>query len=346
MSSDEHESILIDEALATIARPVANKDDIAKKRTSLFVIFIFFLSLMVSYFLLSTDLISIDYLIVHKLLFEKGLIVIAIILTILFLTISISIFYISKIEDPTPRFYANKILHFFSWITILLFLVSSFFSNWTTLFTSLGLISVVFGIALQAPVSNFFAWIILIVSPMYRVGDRVKIGDATGDVIDIGYLYTTLWEFGGDYVSSDLPSGRIITLPNSQIFNVGVYNYSWPLFPYIWSEISFYIAYDADFDFVEKISIDAAFGLIGEKMKENIKIYRKVLASTPVDDLEVKDEPRVFFTADSTTWIKTTVRFLAEPKKLSKVKKHLLLEIIGSLSKFPEKVRFPKGDSR
>jgi small-conductance mechanosensitive channel len=27
------------------------------------------------------------------------------------------------------------------------------------------------------------------------VGDRIQIGDATGDVIDVGYLDTTLWEF-------------------------------------------------------------------------------------------------------------------------------------------------------
>jgi len=65
----------------------------------------------------------------------------------------------------------------------------------------------------------------------YRVGDRIKIGDATGDVIDVSYLDTTLWEFGGEYLSSDHPSGRLIKFPNSNVLNEAVYNYSWPLFP-------------------------------------------------------------------------------------------------------------------
>src|SRR5439155_1236689 len=76
----------------------------------------------------------------------------------------------------------------------------------------------------------------------YQVGDRVKIGDATGDVIDVGYLDTTLWEFGGDYLSTDHPTGRVIRFPNEKVLDTMVWNYSWPLFPYVWNEIKFQIA--------------------------------------------------------------------------------------------------------
>ena len=34
----------------------------------------------------------------------------------------------------------------------------------------------------------------------YRIGDRIRIGQATGDVIEVGYLDTTLWEFGGEFL--------------------------------------------------------------------------------------------------------------------------------------------------
>jgi small-conductance mechanosensitive channel len=53
----------------------------------------------------------------------------------------------------------------------------------------------------------------------FRVGDRIKIGDATGDVIDVGYLDTTLWEFGGQYISGDHPSGRVIRFPNEKVLD-------------------------------------------------------------------------------------------------------------------------------
>ena len=66
----------------------------------------------------------------------------------------------------------------------------------------------------------------------------------------MSYLDTTLWEFGGEFLSTDHPSGRMIKFPNSLVLNSVVYNYSWPLFPYIWNEITVQIAYESDLDFV------------------------------------------------------------------------------------------------
>ena len=45
--------------------------------------------------------------------------------------------------------------------------------------------------------TSFIGWIYILVRRPYRVGDRVEIGGATGDVIHVGYIDTTLWEFGG-----------------------------------------------------------------------------------------------------------------------------------------------------
>src|SRR5438552_12323791 len=97
--------------------------------------------------------------------------------------------------------------------------------------------SVIVGLAVQTPMTSFLGWIYILVRHPYRVGDRIQIEDATGDVIDVSYLDTTLWEFGGKYLSTDHPSGRIIKFPNSKVLNTMVFNYSWPLFPYIWNEI-------------------------------------------------------------------------------------------------------------
>ena len=66
---------------------------------------------------------------------------------------------------------------------------------------------------------SFIAWIYILIRQPYRVGDRIKIGDATGDVIDVGYLDTTLWEFGGQYISGDHPSGRLIKFPNEKVLD-------------------------------------------------------------------------------------------------------------------------------
>src|SRR5512140_1137395 len=99
---------------------------------------------------------------------------------------------------------------------------------------------------------SFIAWIYILVRQPFRVGDRIRIGEATGDVINVGYLDTTLWEFGGPYLSTDHPSGRLIKFPNSRVLSAAVYNYSWPLFPYIWHEIKFNVAYESDLEFVAR----------------------------------------------------------------------------------------------
>src|SRR4030095_7047902 len=84
----------------------------------------------------------------------------------------------------------------------------------------------------------------------YRVGDRIQIGEARGDVIDVSYLDTTLWEIGGRHVSTDHPAGRLIKFPNTNVFSTPVFNYSWRLFPYVWNEIKVSIAYESDLEFV------------------------------------------------------------------------------------------------
>src|SRR4030095_7746929 len=144
----------------------------------------------------------------------------------------------------------------------------------------------------------------------YRVGDRIRIGEQTGDVIDVSYLDTTLWEFRGEYLTTDHPSGRIIKFPNSSVLNSAVYNYSWPLFPYIWNEVTVQVAYESDLEFVGRTMEETATEGLGEAMLEWVRVFRALLAQTPVDQLEVQERPVVFFRVSSNTWIEATVRYL------------------------------------
>ncbi len=172
--------------------------------------------------------------------------------------------------------------------------LSVVFTNWYTAVVSLGLISLILGFALQTPITSFIGWVYLLLNSPYRVGDRIKIGDATGDVIDVGYFATTLWEFGGQYLSTDHPSGRIIKIPNSTVLNTAVYNYSWALFPYIWNEIKFNVAYSSDLEFVAETIEEVVTAEIGDEMIARIREYRAILAKTPVDEIEmcIRDRAR------------------------------------------------------
>jgi small-conductance mechanosensitive channel len=178
------------------------------------------------------------------------------------------------------------------------------------------------------------------------VGDRIKIDEATGDVIDVGYLDTTLWEFGGDLLSTDHPSGRVIRFPNSKVLNSVVYNYSWPLFPYIWNEIKFSVAYESDLEFVAKTMQQVAEEELGEKMLKRVRTFTRLLAETPVDRLEVRERPTVVFRVNSNTWLDAIVRYVVPTRAAGRVKSRLIKKMLARLNAEPDKVMFPKADAR
>jgi small-conductance mechanosensitive channel len=178
------------------------------------------------------------------------------------------------------------------------------------------------------------------------VGDRIRIGDSTGDVIDVGYLDTTLWEFGGELLSTDHPSGRIIRFPNSAVFTSSVFNYSWPLFPYIWNEVTVQVAYQSDLEFVASVMTEAVAEELGPRMEARIGDNRELLAETPVDHLAVAERPTVIFRVNPITWVDATVRYLVAPRNAGRRKTVLTRRIIERLNAAPDRVMFPAANTR
>jgi small-conductance mechanosensitive channel len=232
-------------------------------------------------------------------------------------------------------------------VFLAIFIVATFlFAKWYTAAVSLGLVSLILGFALQTPISSLIGWFYIIIRTPYRIGDRIQVGEFTGDVVEISYLDTTLWEFHGDYLSNDVPSGRLIRFPNTLVLQSEVYNYSWRKFPFIWNEIPFHIAYESDFDYVEKTIKQVAAKELGDDMKETIGRFKELVLQTPVDELEIKEYPFVVFRINANTWVEVSVTYLVAPKKASAIRSRLIKSIIKELLKEPGRVMFPNGNAR
>jgi small-conductance mechanosensitive channel len=257
-----------------------------------------------------------------------------------------SLLLIARLRDPASRYNLHRVADLLAALVAAFVAVTVVFRNWYGAAVSLGLLSLILGFALQTPITSLLAWVYILVRRPYRVGDRIRIGDASGDVIDVSYLDTTLWEFGGEYLSTDHPSGRLIKFPNGHVLTSTVYNYSWPLFPYIWNEIKLHVAYDSDLEWVAQVMKEAAQEILGEQMMSRVRTYRELLAKTPVDHLEVREHPAVFFRVSDNTWLEAIVRYLVEPKEGGRVKTRLLQELLTRLNAEPERVQFPKGNLR
>ena len=255
-------------------------------------------------------------------------------------------FILKRAHRRSTSYNLVKLIRLVSILLIAFILVSFLFKNWYTAAVSLGLISLILGFALQTPISSFIGWINILIRAPYHIGDRIQINDFKGDVVEINYLDTTLWEFGGDYLSNDVPSGRLIRFPNSLVFEAAVYNYSWQKFPFIWNEIPFHVAYESDLEFVsQKIKIIAKNEL-GKEMEKNVEELKELVKQTPVDELDIKEYPFVSYRINANTWVELTLTYLVEPKKASVIRSQLVRKILSELSKFPDKVLFPKSNSR
>ncbi len=282
-----------------------------------------------------------NYPVAQKLLMAFGVVVVCLMVLRL-----IDVYFIGRVRNVVHQYNLRQVSKLVLGLVIAFFVLTIFFQNWYTAVVSFGLISLILGFALQTPITSFIGWIYILVREPFRVGDRIKIGLVTGDVIEVGYLDTTLWEFGGDYLSTEHPSGRIVKLPNSTVLNTPVYNYTWPLFPYIWNEIKFHIAYNADLEFIAATMKDVAEKEVGEAMMKQVEVFRQILAQTPVNQLEVQERPVVMFRVAENSWLEVIVRYLVHPKEAGRVKSRLIVQLLKALNAEPDRVMFPKSNAR
>ncbi len=176
--------------------------------------------------------------------------------------------------------------------------------------TFFGLVAAGLAIALREPLLSVAGRIAIFGGRIYEVGDRVQIGSASGDVIDIGFIYTRLMEIG-NWIGGDQYSGRILQFPNAQIFGTGVFNYTRD-FQYIWDEIHLPITYESNLNASIEILVEAAT----EYTKKFLEGAQQQLARMQeyflVPDFELR--PQVYLKV-TTNWVGLTMRYVVDPQK-------------------------------
>jgi len=201
---------------------------------------------------------------------------------------------------------------------------------------SVGVLAVIFTFLFQAPLLSIVAYLYIRVGRVYKRGDRIRIADIKGEVLDVNPLRTELLGIGGEYVASDLPSGRIFTFPNSLVLNEAVCNYT-SEYPYVWIDIPLQLTYDTDFDYVrqksEKIIRKHLKGELTE-MKEHyerlLKRHRSVGEFLPI----------AYNIIPTWSWVECRITFPVPPKEQSTLTTQVTEDLIHDFEK-TNKVKFP-----
>jgi len=235
-------------------------------------------------------------------------------------------------------FWIRQGVHLFSAAFAVIGVCSIWFDNPARLTTAFGLVTAGLGFALQRVITSFAAYIVVLRGRTFNVGDRIAMAGVRGDVIDLGFIQTTIMEMGEPpevqsadpamWVKARQYSGRVVSITNDKIFETPVYNYSRE-FPFIWEEMMLPIAYESDWQKAEQIILDAA--------------RRNTLKTSEISEASLAElerryfirrshlEPRVFVRLTE-NWIELSVRFITREHGVRELKDNLSREILEGLN--------------
>ena len=215
-----------------------------------------------------------------------------------------------QIEDLRLRYAWRKWLGYICYCLYGMVLLVLWLPDVDGLSTFLGLFAAGVAVVLRDPLVNLVGWLFILWRQPFRMGDRIQIGEHSGDVIDISLFQFTLMEIG-KWVESDQSTGRIIHLPNGRVFQEATANYSQG-FKYIWHEIPVLVTFESDWEEAKTIlfkQVNAhAKHLRGSAEEHLRKAGQKYMISYS------KLTPTVYTTVRD-SGILLTLRYLCEPQR-------------------------------
>jgi len=102
------------------------------------------------------------------------------------------------------------------WCLVVAVVAATFVSELGSLATFAGLITAGLAVAMQSVLVSVVGYFFLIGKYGIRIGDRVQVGNVTGEVIELGLVRLHLMELGGQAPMS--PTGRVVAFANSIVF--------------------------------------------------------------------------------------------------------------------------------
>jgi len=234
------------------------------------------------------------------------------------------------------RYRVRKFIIFLGYVIGILFMAVLFGDRLGRLGFALGIMGAGFAVALQEVIAGIAGWIAIGIGKLYAVGDRVQIGDAKGDVIDISPLRTTLMEIGNG-VSGDLYNGRIARIPNGAVIKGLTLNYSQG-FRFVWDEIKLRFTLDSDHVFARGMLFRIARDSVGDYMEKTEQSWEHVVEDFRVANL--RREPVVTLLVVDGAYLEFTVCYVVDYLKRTVMKDQLFSRILEEVSRSESKVRW------
>lgn len=214
-----------------------------------------------------------------------------------------------KLENTQARYTIQKIISYIITLITIVVISSFWIGDFTQFGTFLGLFTAAIAITLKDILLNFTGWIFIIIKRPFSIGDRIQIGNFSGDVIDIRAFQFSILEIG-NWVDADQSTGRIIHIPNGLIFANAQANYN-KGFDYIWNEIKVLVTFESDWKLAKSILTK----IIEKQNIENINDAKtQIKAASKQYLISYSNLSPIVYTSVKDSGVLLTIRYLCKPR--------------------------------
>lgn len=241
---------------------------------------------------------------------------------------------VRKKHSDHIKLFAEKRLMNSAYIgALIILLLAIWYESSTYIIAVVGVLTAGIAIALRDILVDMIGWAYILWATPFKIGDRIEIGGQIGDVIDVTLLHFSILEVG-KRISGEQSTGRIIQIPNLQVFNMPLANYE-KGFKFIWNELVVPIDRESDWEKAK------------EKIYEILDVYMsETIEEAKVEFQEIEKNTAIYFnnltpiiyTELKGNQIALNVRYLCEPRQL-RVTEHYIWEAILKMVKENEEIR-------
>lgn len=236
-----------------------------------------------------------------------------------------------RTKDPKTRYRWRKAVSYTLVILGIILIGRVWFQGMQAVATYLGLLSAGVAVALRDPIVNLFGWLYITWRRPFSVGDRITLGNITGDVIDIGAFSFALLEVGG-WVGADQSTGRIVHVPNGKVFVEPIANYTQG-FDYIWNEIPITVTFESNWRRAKEVLLEIAHRHADHVSGEAARLIQRASRRFLIPYTALA--PAVY-TKIVENGVQLTIRYLTSSRKRRDTEQAISEEILEEFARLPD----------
>jgi len=238
------------------------------------------------------------------------------------------------IREPRRRYQFLLLRRIMIWIAVVTILAFTFATNLGSVATFAGLLTAGVAVALQNVILSIAGYFFLMGKYGIRVGDRVQIGDVTGEVVEIGLVRLHLLELSSGGTDAQ-PSGRVVAFSNSIVFQPtsGVFKRI-PGASFVWHEINLAFLPENNYRMIQE-RITSAVDNVLKDHREEIERQMRHMEQTlnSVSKIELRPKIHLHLTASG---IEVTVRFPVEQQHAVEIDDRMIRELYAAIEREPK----------